>query len=96
MDREHKLKELNNWFNKNKKSYNISGIVYDGVLVKTGFFNSKHIIVKWHNTYQQLLFSDLFTAALTKTFYKDDEKQIDELIKAIIQWRVGNINIDIN
>ena len=96
MDREHKLKELNNWFNENKKSYNISGITYDGVLVKTGFFNSKHIIVKWHNTYQRLLFSDLFTAALTKTFYKDDEKQIDELIKAINQWRVGNINIDIN
>ena len=47
MDREHKLKELNKWFNENKKSYNISGITYDGVLVKTGFFNSKHIIVKY-------------------------------------------------
>ena len=96
MDREHKLKKLNTWFNENKKSYNISGITYEGVLVKTGSFNSQHIIIKWHNTYQQLIFSDLFTAALTKTYYKDDEKQIDELIKAIIQWRVVNINIDIN
>ena len=59
MDRENKLKKLNTWFNENKKSYNISGITYDGVLVKTGFFNSKHIIVKWHNTYQRLLFSDM-------------------------------------
>ena len=40
MGREHKLKELNKWFNENKKSYNISGITYDGVLVKTDFFNS--------------------------------------------------------
>ena len=60
MDREQKLKELNKWFNENKKSYNISGITYDGVLVKTDFFNSKHIIVKWHDAYQRLLFCDLF------------------------------------
>ena len=96
MDREQKLKKRNKWFNENKKSYNLSGITQDGVLVKTGFFNAKHIIVKWHDTYQRLLFSDLFTAALTKTFYKDDENQIDELINAIIHWRVGDINIDIN
>ena len=39
MGRGQKLKELNKWFNENKKSYNISGITYDGVLLLDGMIH---------------------------------------------------------
>ena len=81
MTREFKLKVLNKWFNKNKQYYD--DIENEGALIYNGPLR-KMFLVKWKfNTYQILTKGHMFSKLLTKTFYKDNEKQVDELIYII-------------
>lgn len=78
MTREFKLKVLNRWFNKNKQYYEDFG--YEGVLIYNGPLR-KMLLIKWEfDTYQILTKSHMYSKLLTKTFYKNDESQINNLI----------------
>lgn len=74
-----------------KKIHNVKGINYEGVLISYfGPFHRSKIIVKDKYRYEQLTITDLFTKALLRTFYKDDENQINGLIKLINLCKKSN------
>ena len=77
MTHEFKIKVFKKWFSKNKKY--CDDIKSEGIPIYNGPLTKKFLVEWKFNTYQILTRSHMFNNLLTKTFYKNDEKQINEL-----------------
>lgn len=83
MTYEFKCKVIDRWFSRNQTEWDVFGIKYNACPI-SWFGNTKRILIYWHDAYQMLTVTDMFTGALTRTFYKDT-RQVDELIHLITE-----------
>jgi hypothetical protein len=83
MTYEFKCKIIDQWFSKHQTEWNVFGVKYNAALINW-FGSTWRILIYWQDAYQMLTITDMFTGALTRTFYKDT-RQIDELIHLITE-----------
>ena len=90
MTNDFKCKIIDRWFDKHKETWDVFCVRYEGVLL-SWYHNSKRILIYWMDTYQMLTITDMFSGALTRTFYKDT-RQVDELIHLITENNIERNN----